>query len=277
VTAVGQSFVIWRERPQINSALALQALALSASRHRRLAASSSGAYRLSSANSTGFVRTQRLGFLVAWRSNLVHTWVWRRVDLDRGVFAARRLTRSDQWPSGGCASDTPSTRRLCHLRRLVRDHHRSALAFPLQSHRVARAGQAPLLAHCVPVSRPLGNQSSGDGLARGCAAWLLRDLTSAPKRVCRCWSRPRPLAGYRRWCLKRPMIGSRQTSRRRAADHLADYLLAQDCGRMLPIEPAAENGADRGPSGQIAGRATWEIDPDRMGQEQPAISIIVKT
>ena len=31
-TAVGQSFVIWRERPQINSALALQALALSASR-----------------------------------------------------------------------------------------------------------------------------------------------------------------------------------------------------------------------------------------------------
>ena len=45
---------------------------------------------------------------------------------------------------------------------------------------------------------------------------------------------------------------------------------------MLPIEPAAENGADRGPGARLQG-ATWKIDPDRMGQEQPAISIIMET
>ena len=38
---------------------------------------------------------------------------------------------------------------------------------------------------------------------------------------------------------------SRQTSRRTAAYHLADYLLAEDCGHMFPIEPMAESIADQ--------------------------------
>lgn len=41
-----------------------------------------------------------------------------------------------------------------------------------------------------------------------------------------------------------PLI-SRQTCRRTAAYHLADYLLAEDCGHMLPIEPMAESVADQ--------------------------------
>jgi pimeloyl-ACP methyl ester carboxylesterase len=41
-----------------------------------------------------------------------------------------------------------------------------------------------------------------------------------------------------------PLI-SRQTCRRTAAYDLADYLLAEDCGHMLPIEPVAESVADQ--------------------------------
>jgi pimeloyl-ACP methyl ester carboxylesterase len=41
-----------------------------------------------------------------------------------------------------------------------------------------------------------------------------------------------------------PLI-SRQTFRRTAAYHLADYLLAGNCGHMLPIEPMAESVADQ--------------------------------
>ena len=41
-----------------------------------------------------------------------------------------------------------------------------------------------------------------------------------------------------------PLI-SRQTSRRTAAYHVADYLLAENCGHMLPIEPMAESIADQ--------------------------------
>lgn len=41
-----------------------------------------------------------------------------------------------------------------------------------------------------------------------------------------------------------PLI-SRQTSRRTAAYHLADYLLAEDCGHLFPIEPMAESIADQ--------------------------------
>jgi hypothetical protein len=32
---------------------------------------------------------------------------------------------------------------------------------------------------------------------------------------------------------------------RTAAYHLADYLLAEDCGHMLPIEPMAQSIADQ--------------------------------
>jgi hypothetical protein len=101
------------------------------------------------------------------------------------------------------------------------------------------------LAHGVPVSRRTQRQSFGDGVARrDVRRWsLLRNLTPHPVAP----------AAFRRI----PAFVLEATADRARAEPPRigrDSLLAQDRGRMLPIEPAAEDGTGR--------RLDW---PDRRG------------
>jgi hypothetical protein len=61
---------------------------------------------------------------------------------------------------------------------------------------------------------------------------------------------PRAFAGYRRWCLKRLMTDLPAQS----CPPSRGLSAGSGLRAMLPIEPAAGNGADREPSGQVVGR-----------------------